>query len=215
MDATGKDRSKCILGIFEGDSAVSSLSSVRDPDIHGGLPLRGKVLNIRGENSKTVLANAIIQDIMSSIGLILGQKADRSSLRYGQVWIGTDQDHDGANIMALLVNFFYSYWPELFDPNQPTFFYAFDTPFVIQEDKKKQRHYWYSDNVHLYNPSDWKGCPPATRAKGLGSLTEIDWENSLKNPKLVALTDDGQLNDTLDRLFNPSRADDRKVWMGI
>ena len=40
MDATGKDRTKCILLITEGDSAVSSVAAVRDPDVHGGLPLR-------------------------------------------------------------------------------------------------------------------------------------------------------------------------------
>ena len=215
MDATGKDRTKCILMLTEGDSAISMASAVRDPEIHGGLPLRGKILNVRGETNKTVLDNQICQDIMSSIGLIMGQKVDRTSLRYGQVWITCDADTDGANIMALLTNFFYLYWPELFDPQQPPFFLVFSTPFIIQEDKKKHRHYWYSDDWQNYRGEDWQGCPKPTRAKGLGSLEEIDWKNSLVSPRLIPLLDDGKLSDTLDLLFNKTRADARKEWMSI
>ena len=215
MDATGKDRTKCILLLTEGDSAVSSAASVRDPEIHGGLPLRGKILNARGESNRTVLDNAIIQDIMSSIGLILGQRVDRKNLRYGQVWITCDADQDGANIMALLVNLFYLYWPELFDPNEVAFFSVFSTPFIIQEDKKKVRHYWYSDDWQNYRGADWTGCPKPTRAKGLGSLEEVDWKNSLINPRLIPLTDDGKLSELLDLLFNKSKADQRKNWMSI
>lgn len=215
MDATGKDRSQCILLIAEGDSAVSSVSAVRDPEIHGGLPLRGKILNVRGESNKTILDNAICQDIMSSIGLILGTRVNRADLRYGQVWITCDADTDGANIMALLTNFFYLHWPELFDPEQPAYFRVFSTPFIIQEDKKKQRHYWYSDDWHTYNPEDWKGCVKATRAKGLGSLEEVDWQNSLANPRLIPLLDDGKLEQTLRLIFDKTLADSRKEWMSI
>ena len=215
MDATGKDRTKCILLITEGDSAVSSVSAVRNPEIHGGLPLRGKILNVRGESSKTVLDNAILQDIMSSIGLTLGQQPRREDLRYGQVWITCDADTDGANIMALLVNFFHVYWPSLFDPQQPAFFQVFSTPFIIQEDKKKNRRYWYSDDWQNYRSEDWTGCPKPTRAKGLGSLEEQDWSNSLNQPRLIALQDDGKLAELLDLLFNDKKADQRKAWMSI
>lgn len=215
MDATGKDRSKCILLIAEGDSAVSSVSAVRDPEVHGGLPLRGKILNVRGESNKTILDNAICQDIMSSIGLTLGARVKRPELRYGQVWITCDADTDGANIMALLTNFFYLHWPELFDPGQPAFFLVFSTPFIIQEDKRKQRHYWYSDDWHTYNPEDWKGCVKATRAKGLGSLEEVDWQNSLAKPRLIPIVDDGKLEETLKLIFDKTLADSRKEWMSI
>ena len=215
MDATGKDRTQCILLIAEGDSAVSSVSAVRDPEIHGGLPLRGKILNVRGESNKTILDNSICQDIMSSIGLTLGAKVKRDELRYGQVWITCDADTDGANIMALLTNFFYLHWPELFDPTLPAFFLVFSTPFIIQEDKKKQRHYWYSDDWQNYNGDDWKGCVKPTRAKGLGSLEEVDWVNSLAKPRLIPLTDDGKLEDTLRLIFDKTLADSRKEWMSI
>jgi len=214
LDANGKDRTKCILLITEGDSAKTMVSSVRDPEIHGALPLRGKILNVRGESVKAIIDNQIISDLMSAIGVGIGQTAIREELRYGKVYLAADQDPDGANITALLVNFFYLQWPELFDSKLPPFFYSFQTPFIIQE-KGKKRHYWYADNYHTYNPDDWKNCPKPTRAKGLGSLEEEDWIHSLKEPKLIPIIDDGKLSDALDLIFSGTRADDRKAWISL
>ena len=215
LDANGKDRTRCTLLICEGDSAVSQISAVRNPEIQGALPLRGKILNVHGESAKDIVNNAVIADLMASIGVVLSQRAIRSNLRYGSIYLAADQDPDGANITALLVNFFHSHWPELFDPKLPPFFYVFSTPFIIQE-KGKKRFYWYSHNVDEYNPDDWKGCPKATRAKGLGSLEEIDWINSLASPVLTPLIDStGDLKMALDLIFNPKRADDRKLWLNL
>lgn len=214
LDANGKDRTKCILLITEGDSAKTMVSAVRDPDVHGALPLRGKILNVRGESPKDIIGNAIITDLMTAIGLFLGQKAERKDLRYGKVYLAADQDPDGANITALLVNFFHLHWPELFDKEQEPFFYAFMTPFIIQE-KGKNRYYWYAHNYHEYNAADWKNCPKPTRAKGLGSLEEEDWKHSLVSPQLIPLTDDGAMGDVLDLIFNGARADDRKQWVAL
>lgn len=214
LDANGKDRTKCVLLITEGDSAKTMVSAVRDPEIHGALPLRGKILNVRGEAPKTLLDNHILMDLMTSIGCVLGQKAERDELRYGQVWLAADQDPDGANITALLVNFFYLHWPELFDAKKAPFFYALQTPFIIQE-KGKNRHYWYADDYHTYDPKDWKGAPKPTRAKGLGSLEEADWRHSLVKPKLIPIVDDGALGDALKLIFDPKGADARKEWIAL
>jgi DNA gyrase/topoisomerase IV subunit B len=214
LDANGRDRSKCILLITEGDSAKTMVSAVRDPEIHGALPLRGKILNVRGESPKTIIENQILADLMTAIGIGVGQKAERKEMRYGQIYLAADQDPDGANITALLVNFFYLQWPELFDPKQPPVFHVLQTPFIIQE-KGKKRHYWYADDYKSYNPSDWKGAPKPTRAKGLGSLEEADWRHSLSNPRIIPLLDDGKLSEALDLIFNGSRADDRKAWVAL
>lgn len=214
LDANGKDRTKCVLLITEGDSAKTMVSAVRDPEVHGALPLRGKILNVRGEAPKTLMENQILTDLMTSIGCVLGQKVERADLRYGQVWLAADQDPDGANITALLVNFFYLHWPELFDQSKDPFFYALQTPFIIQE-KGKSRHYWYANDYHTYDPNDWKGAPKPTRAKGLGSLEEADWRHSLTNPKLIPITDDGKLADALTLIFDPKGADARKDWIAL
>lgn len=213
-DATGRDRSKCILFLAEGDSAISGLTEARDPNLHGGLPLRGKVLNCHPTKStlKEIATNEALLQITRSLGLSVGERANRFALRYGKIFITCDADEDGKNIMALLVNFFYQLWPELFDPENP-FIYVFDTPLIIAA-KGKQRRYWYNDDYKSFNQEEMKGWE-ITRAKGLAALRKIDWQNSLENPKVVPIVDDGNLKEALDLLFNETRADDRKNWMGI
>lgn len=214
MDASGKDRSKCILFLAEGLSAISGMASVRDPQIHGGLGLKGKVMNVHGASIKDVLEDGALQDIMNAMGLVPGRKAIRSELRFGKIYVAHDMDPDGLNIGALLNNFFYTYWPELYAPGEEPVVHIFMTPFIIAE-KGKTRKYWYSDNHHEFVADDYKGWS-ITRAKGLGTLTEEDWEYSLAQPKLMPLTDeDGKMKETLDLIFNPKRSDDRKRWIGL
>lgn len=213
MDATGRDRMKCTLFLAEGLSAISGMAAVRDPDIHGGLGLKGKVMNVNGSSPKKVIESKALSDIMNAMGLVIGEKADRSKLKYGKIYIATDQDQDGANIASLLVNFFYTYWPELFQNKIDPVVHMFMTPFIIAE-KGKTRKYWYSHDYQDFKPEDYSGWS-ITRAKGLGTLTKEDWKQSLSNPVTIPISDDGNLQESLDLIFNDSRSDDRKVWIGL
>jgi DNA gyrase/topoisomerase IV subunit B len=189
------------------------MASVRNPEIHGGLALRGKIMNVNGENPKKVLDNKCLTEIMNSIGLVIGQEAKRHALRYGSVYLATDSDHDGFNIAALLINFFYTYWPELFNVEQPPFIYVFQTPFVIAE-KGRHRKYWYAHNYEKFDPKAYSGWS-ITRAKGLGTLTEEDWLHSIQHPVLMPITEDGRLCESLDLIFSAKKADLRKQWIGL
>jgi DNA gyrase/topoisomerase IV subunit B len=213
-DAIGRDRKKCILFLAEGDSAVSGLTEARNPELHGALPLQGKVLNCHPTKStlKDIAANEALLQITRSIGLMIGERANRHSLRYGKVFITCDADEDGYNISALLVNFFYQLWPELFDPNDP-FIYVFDTPLIIAT-KGKQKMYWYNDNYNEFDSEKYRSWE-VQRAKGLASLRKPDWHHVLGDPKVMPIVNDGELEETLDLLFNENRSDDRKEWMGI
>jgi len=210
-DATGKNRQKCILYITEGESALSGIVSARDATIHGGLPLRGKVMNTHGATPKAILASESLTNIMTAIGLKLGEPANRMHLRYGKIYITTDADHDGKNITSQLVAFFHTHWPELFmDSNNP-FIFDFDTPLVILV-KGKDRQYVYDSDYANFDPSDWKGWQ-IIRAKGLARLTQADWKTLLVAPKLVPLLDDGKLSESIDLIFNPTRSKDRQKWL--
>ena len=211
MDAAGKNREKCSLFITEGQSASGGVLAVRDPDYHGVIPLRGKVLNVNGLSPKKVLENKILQDIMAATGLVIGKKAVISELNYGQILIATDEDQDGKNIRSLMINFFYTFWPELFQQEKP-FIRIFMTPFIIAQ-KGKERKYWYSYNYEDFNPEKLKGWN-ITRAKGLGTLVEEDWKYALDNPVTQEIIDDGTLKDALELIFGAD-ADLRKDWMGI
>lgn len=211
------DESFCLEnGIISHNSAVAGIAEARDAEIHGALPLRGKVTNVhpsKNVSMKDLLTpGSALSKVMMAIGLVPGQRANRHQLRYGKINITTDADEDGKNISALMINFFYTFWPELFDPNNP-FIYVFDTPLIIAV-KGKQRKYWYADDYETFNSDDFKGWE-ITRAKGLAALKREDWKYVLENPKLQPIIDDGNLKTALDLLFHNDMSEDRKNWLGI
>ena len=112
--------SKCCLIFCEGDSAkagvVSGLSN-EDRNYYGVYPLKGKLLNVRGEAVKKIAENKEITEIKQILGLQNGKKYSQESvnkdLRYGRVIFMTDQDLDGSHIKGLGINLFQSEWPEL------------------------------------------------------------------------------------------------------
>lgn len=212
QDATSVDRRSCILFLAEGDSAISGLNEARDPKIHGGLPLRGKIANVDEMSAKQAYDNDVLKTIMDSIGLVPGQRAAIPSLRYGACYITTDADEDGKNITSLLANFFYRFWPELFDPKRP-FLFIFETPLIIAK-KARQAKYWYPSEYHEFKPEKHVGWD-VTRAKGLAALRKDDWKHVLDNPKVIPLTDDPELKESLDMMFSRTRTDDRKKWMSV
>jgi DNA gyrase/topoisomerase IV subunit B len=212
-DACGVDRSKCILFITEGKSAVAGCCAARDPQTCAAIPLRGKVRNVHGVTNKTILENEALAKLMGAIGLVPGERANRHALRYGKIYITTDADEDGKSIASLLLLFFHKCWPELFDPQKEPFIYIFHTPLIIAC-KGKQRKYWYSDNYHTFDPMSVKGWE-IVRAKGLAALEQEDWRHALQNPKALPVIDDGKLGDVLNLLFDQDRAADRRAWIGI
>lgn len=119
---SGTTNSKdCILILCEGLSAmsgiVSGLSS-EDRDNIGIYPLKGKLLNVRGEVSKKIAENKEIADIKKILGLESGKVYDtlekvHSCLRYGKIMVMTDQDLDGSHIKGLCINLFHSEWEGL------------------------------------------------------------------------------------------------------
>ena len=208
-DCSSTDRRSCYLFITEGFSGVKGLLGSRDPKIHAGIGLKGKVENVFDLKPKELLESKTLSELMSTIGLLPGE---RTIIRYGKICITTDADEDGKNITALLVNFFYKYWPELFDKDEPRIF-VFNTPFIIAK-KGSERHYWFAYNYDEFKPEDWKGYE-ITRAKGIGTLEAPDWKVLLNeiDKHIVPLRDDGKLGETMSLIFDGSRSDDRKEWL--
>jgi len=78
--------------------------------------MKGKILNVRGEQVKKIAENKEIAEIKKILGLETGKEyksqADiAKSLRYGKVLFMTDQDLDGSHIKGLGINLFQSEGP--------------------------------------------------------------------------------------------------------
>jgi DNA topoisomerase-2 len=213
--------SKCCLIFCEGDSAkagvVSGLSN-EDRNYYGVYPLKGKLLNVRGEAVKKIAENKEITEIKQILGLQNGKKYSQESvnkdLRYGRVIFMTDQDLDGSHIKGLGINLFQSEWPEL--SKIPGFIGFMNTP-ILRATKGKEVKLFYNDGQY----NSWKEHDNAAKGfaikyyKGLGTSTSKEFKEYFKEKKFVTFQHDGKSSDnSIDKVFNKKRANDRKDWLG-
>jgi DNA topoisomerase II len=220
--AGGPDSYKCSLILCEGDSAKSGVMSglsKKDRDWYGIFPLKGKLLNTLDANQTKINNNAEIANIKKIMGLVTGKiyknkKDMESSLRYGKILIMTDQDLDGSHIKALCLNFFNSQWRDLFETEG--FIGYMNTP-IIKATKGKNVKQFYNENAyHKWkkahnNAKGWK----IKYYKGLGTSTANEFKEYMANKKVISFNCEGQEDlDSIDKVFNKTRADDRKEWLG-
>ena len=104
IDAKGKDRWKCSIGLFEGDSAISAFRKYRTPETMGAFALKGKFVNVSEMTNQKLVGNDEVVNLMASIGLKLGQEIDLKSLRYGKVLFYVDADCLEENTLILTKN---------------------------------------------------------------------------------------------------------------
>ncbi|TNF31706.1 MAG: hypothetical protein EP319_01380 [Deltaproteobacteria bacterium] len=182
-----RDRSQCTLFICEGDSAIGGLRSARNKLYQGGIALKGKPMNVAQANIKDILNNQEFLDIMASIGLTLGQEVEWDKLRYSNIVFLADSDVDGGHINTLLTNFFYSFWPELFEQGSiqiakaPLFEVETDggvvfleTPGQLEELKKKK-----TTKIKAIH-----------RNKGLGEMSPDAWKYVMSRDTYTKITVD-------------------------
>jgi len=214
----------CSIIFCEGDSAkagiVSGLSS-EDRNIIGVYPMKGKILNVRGEATKKIVENKEISEIKKILGLETGRVYKSiedvgKSLRYGKVLFMTDQDMDGSHIKGLGINLFQSEWPSL--TQIPGFIGFMNTP-ILKARKGNQELVFYNEGEY----DIWKNAMQDHELKswnikyykGLGTSTGKEFREYFEKKKTVGFEYNGKnSDDTIDMVFNKKRADDRKEWLG-
>lgn len=215
------DSDKCILILCEGDSAkagiVSGLSK-EDRNWFGVFPLKGKLLNTKDISQLRINANAEITNIKKIIGLETGKVYTKplikKHLRYGKVLFMTDQDLDGSHIKGLCINMFHSQWKELIKIDD--FLGFMNTPILKAKKGNKE--------LSFYNESKYEKWKEVTNGgkgwkikyfKGLGTSSSKEFKQYFKKKKMVTFKYQGDTcSDSIDKVFNKHRADDRKKWLG-
>jgi DNA topoisomerase-2 len=220
----GTDKSKeCVIIFCEGDSAkagiISGLSS-EDRNVFGVYPMKGKILNVRGEATKKITENKEISEIKKILGLETGKtyasiEDVHKRLRYGRVLFMTDQDLDGSHIKGLGINLFQSEWPSL--ALIPGFIGFMNTP-ILKARKAKQELVFYNNGEY----EKWQQEMGAASSswtikyyKGLGTSTGKEFREYFEKKKTVGFQHTGkETDDAIDMVFNKKRADHRKDWLG-
>lgn len=220
---SGTAKSKdCILVLCEGLSAMSGIvsgMSSEDRNTIGIYPLKGKLLNVRGEQTKKITDNKEITDIKKILGLEKGHvyktlEDVHKHLRYGKIMVMTDQDLDGSHIKGLCINLFHSEWPSLI--HIPGFLSFMNTP-ILRAKKGSETKLFYNDGEY----ANWKESLGAQGIKGwtikyfkgLGTSTSKEFKEYFANKKIVNFLYNPSSDDQIDKVFNKKRPDDRKVWL--
>lgn len=209
IDAKGKDRWKYSIGLFEGDSAISAFRKYRTPETMGAFALKGKFVNVSEITNQKLVQNDEAVNLMASIGLKLGQPIDVKNLRYGRVLIFTDADMDGNAISALLINFFYKYWPDMFERKM---IYKVETPIVvaIPKAKAKKKVLFYTQNEYnIWSEQNDLKQFEIKYKKGLAALVDDEYDDIINRPRLTLITKDEASKGSLETWFGKS-ADLRK-----
>jgi DNA topoisomerase-2 len=222
MDANwaGTEKSKhCVIIFCEGDSAQSGIKSglsTEDRNIYGVYPLKGKVLNVRGENREKISNNKEITEIKKILGLEDGKEYTPElvykCLRYSKVLVMTDSDVDGSHIKGLIINLFHVEWPSLLKIDG--FMGFMNTPILKARKLNKELSFYNNGEYETWkstNPSkDWS----IKYYKGLGTSTRKEFQEYFNNKKLVEFVyNKSKSDDTIDLAFNKKRPNDRKQWL--
>jgi DNA gyrase/topoisomerase IV subunit B len=126
---------------------------------------------------------------------------DKTFFIYGNNDLILTHNCDGNSISALLINFFYKFWPELFEQKM---IYKVETPIVVSVAKKgKKKLYFYTQTeynnwLEKINPKDWD----IEYKKGLASLIDDEYDQIINQPNLTLISPD---DTSLEQL---------KIWFG-
>ena len=125
----------------------------------------------------------------------------------------TDQDLDGSHIKGLCLNLFHSQWHDLIKIDQ--FLGFMNTPIIKATKGSVVKSFYYEKEYH-----DWKAANNDGKGwkikyfKGLGTSTAKEFKEYFADMRMICFKWGSQnCDDSMDKVFNKKRADDRKDWL--
>ena len=174
------------LKIVEGDSAMGFLLKVRDANKVGAYPLRGVIMNTWDMKPAEVLKNKELSELVAVLGLDITNPNSIDDMTYSNIATLTDADHDGiGHISPLLIAFFYKFWPRLLTEKRVK---ITRTPIMISTKGKEVKWFYTYEEANAFKTKEtgWKH----RYIKGLGSLTEEEYDRIINEPQYDTVTVD-------------------------
>jgi DNA gyrase subunit B len=191
------------LFLVEGLSASGSILQKRNPAEDGVYALKGKIKNCRTIGDLSL--NREILELMNILNL--DPEGPSGKCPYEKIVIATDQDPDGNHISALIINLFYKWFPWIIKEGKLG---MLNTPLVSAGTGSKKEYFYGIEEFKKI--SSKKKLLNVRYLKGLGSLSLEDWDNVMKDKKIVNLINDKTAPQFLEMAFGKS-AEERKIWL--
>ena len=162
-------------------------------------------MNVMQASINDVINNQEFMDIMASIGLTIGQRAEVKDLRYSKIVFLADSDVDGGHINTLLVNFFFTFWPEMFEQGAIQFAKA---PLFEVITDKETLFVESEDQLEKLKKSSVK-IKEIQRNKGLGEMSPEAFKHTLNREEFtrIQVDDMKSAKHTLDVCFGKDESD--------
>lgn len=176
-------------GVFVHNSSKQG----RDRRIQAVLPLRGKIINSHKYRVDRVLANNEFKDIVTALGVGIGETLNPDNLRYHKIIVMSDADVDGSHITTLVLTLLYRFFRPLIEKGH---IYVAQCP-LYKVEVGKERYYFLNGkekDIFIAKLGERGKNAVVNRFKGLGEMNPEQLRETAMDPsnrvlKRVAIND--------------------------